>query len=67
MSIAKSTKQQGSSSRGKGEQATGAVGSRSPRTKMLGTRVGTLSDWRGAGAKGGSERSQHGKRLRDGQ
>jgi hypothetical protein len=35
--------------------------------KSPGTRVGTLNDLRASSADGSSERSQHGKRLRDGQ
>ena len=63
MSVSKIKKQQAGNS-GKEQNAAAAVRS---RTKMPGTRVGTLNDWRGGSAKGGSERSQHGKRLRDGQ
>lgn len=64
MSVSKNKKQQGSVNSSKEQNAAVALRS---RTKMPGTRVGTLNDWRGGSAKGGSERSQHGKRLRDGQ
>jgi hypothetical protein len=34
--------------------------------KMAGTRVGVMADWRAAGAKRSGEKSEPGKRLRDG-
>jgi hypothetical protein len=67
MSVAKNTKQQDSGSRAKAQYAQIAVGSRTPRTKMPGTRTGTLNDVRGSSSNGSSDRSQHGKRIRDGQ
>lgn len=67
MSVAKNTNQQGSRSRAKEERAAIVVGSRNPRMKTPGTRVGTLNDLRGGSTKGPSDRSQHGKRIRDGQ
>jgi hypothetical protein len=67
MSVSKNKKQQRSANTSK-EQSAAVVGrSRNQGAKLAGTRVGTLNDWRSAGGKGGSERSQHGKRLRDGQ
>lgn len=56
MSALTKTKQKDSTNNSKGQV-----------TKLGGTRVGTLSDLRAGSGKGRSERSQHGKRLRDGQ
>jgi hypothetical protein len=67
MSISKNKKQLGAGNTSKEQNVASAAHSAHSRTKLPGTRVGTLNDWRAGGAKGGSERSQHGKRLRDGQ
>jgi hypothetical protein len=61
MPVAKNSKDNNSTPQGSATH-TRNVGMKSP-----GTRVGTLNDLRGSSADGSSERSQHGKRLRDGQ
>jgi len=64
MSVSKNNKQAVANNSSREQNASRAAHS---KTKLPGTRVGTLNDWRGGGAKGGSESAQHGKRLRDGQ
>jgi hypothetical protein len=66
MSALKNTNQKASTS-SRNEHKASLEGSRNRETKLAGTRVGTLNDLRGGSTNGRSERSQHGKRLRDGQ
>ena len=51
MSVSKNKKQPVAGNSSKEQNAAIAVHS---RTKMPGTRVGTLNDWRSAGGKGGN-------------
>lgn len=60
----KNTKQQVSESSSKG--LNGRITEPRRPEKMAGTRWGTLDDWREGGAKGTGEKSELGKRLRDG-
>ena len=66
MSELKNTNRKNTINSGK-EQTSKAFGSSHSGSKLAGTRVGTLNDLRGGSTNGPSDRSQHGKRLRDGQ
>ena len=67
MPVANNSKHHDSTTRRMAQLRETAVGSGNVRTKTEGTRVGTLNDLRGSSPDGRSDRSQHGKRLRDGQ
>ena len=64
MPVTKNTKQQALEN---DSREVLAASTRKPKAKMLGTRVGTLDDWRKASGKGSGESSARSSRLRNGQ
>jgi hypothetical protein len=66
MSVSKNTKQLEFENGTMKVRGLAAAASRSFRTKAPGTRAGTIEDWRAGGTKKTGEKSERGKRLRDG-
>lgn len=66
MSVRKDTKQQDLENSSKEVRGQITVATRKSGTKMAGTRVGTIEDWRSGDTKRAGEKSVRGKSLRDG-
>lgn len=66
MSVSKDTKQQELGSSTMKVRGLVAAASRNSNRKVPGTRAGTIEDWRAGGTKKTGEKSERGKRLRDG-
>lgn len=66
MSVSKDTNQEESGKSAMKFRGPEAAASRNFDRKVPGTRAGTVEDWRAGGTKNTGEKSERGKRLRDG-
>jgi hypothetical protein len=66
MSVRQNTKQEELGNSSKEVREPIAAARRMYGAKMPGTRAGTAEDWRAGGTKKTGEKSERGKRLRDG-
>lgn len=66
MSVSKNTKQRELGNSTMTVRGPVAAASRKSDRKVPGTRGGTIEDWRAGGTKKAGEKSERGKRLRDG-